>query len=69
MKLSLTTGMDGKNPQRLENSPYGMLLKEINICNTHFWTYNDFGKEWSFKNRSGTMATFDPGEVKVRLAI
>lgn len=68
MKLSLTSGMDGKNPQRIENSPFGLLLKDIKICNTHFWNYNDFGKNWHFENRSGTIASFDD-QSKVRLAI
>ena len=68
MKLSLTTGMDGKNPQRIENSPFGAFLKEIKICNTQFWKYNDFGKKWHFENRSGMMGSFDL-ESKVKLAI
>jgi hypothetical protein len=68
LKLSLTTGMDGKNPQRIENSPFGVFFNDIKICNTHFWKYNDFGKNWYFENRSGTIATFGPGESKVKLA-
>ena len=59
MKLSYTTGFDGKNPQRLENSPFGAFLSDIKICNTHFWKYNDFGRNWDFINRSGTIANFD----------
>jgi len=31
----------------------------VNICNTHFWNYNDFGKKWDFVNRSGARADFD----------
>ncbi|MHA2131708.1 MAG: hypothetical protein ACW99L_17205, partial [Promethearchaeota archaeon] len=59
MKLSYTMGLDSKNPQKLENSPFGMLFSEIKICNTHFWNYNDFGKNCEFVNRSGTIASFD----------
>ena len=68
MKLTLTTGGDGKNPQRIENSPLGVFLKDINICNTHFWRYNDFGKNWQFENRSGMIGSFDL-QTKVKLAI
>ena len=59
MKLSFTPGLDGKNPQRLENSPFGVIYSDIKICNTHFWKYNDFGRNWDFKNRSGVIASFD----------
>ena len=59
MKLSFTPGLDGKNPQRLENSPFGVFFSDIKICNTHFWKYNDFGRNWDFKNRSGVIASFD----------
>lgn len=68
MKLTLTTGMDGKNPQRIENSPFGVFLNDIKICNTHFWNYNDFGKNWHFENRSGIIATIDQ-QNKVRIAV
>lgn len=59
MKLSYTPGLDGKNPQKLENSPFGVYLSDLKICNTHFWNYHDFGKNWEFKNRSGVIANFD----------
>ena len=59
IKLSFTPGLDGKNPQKLENSLFGMYLSDLKICNTHFWKYNDFGKNWEFKNRSGVIADFD----------
>lgn len=59
MKLSLTLGGDRKNPQRLENSLFSLIFSDIKICNTHFWKYNDFGKNWEFKNRSGAIADFD----------
>ena len=65
MKLSYTLGFDGKNPQRLENSLFGMFLSDIKICNTHFWKYNDFDRNWEFKNRSGVIASFD-GKGKSR---
>ena len=59
MKLSYTPGLDGKNPQKLENSPFGIFYSDIKICNTHFWKYNDFGRNWDFTNRSGVIASFD----------
>ncbi len=68
MKLTLTTGGDGKNPQRLQNSLFEVFFKDIKICNTHFWKYNDFGKNWEFVNRSGTIAEFDL-QGKARMAI
>ena len=59
MKLSHTPGLDGKNPQKLVNSPFEIYLSDLKVCNTHFWKYNDFGRDWSFKNRSGMIASFD----------
>jgi len=59
VKLSLTPGGDGKNPQRIENSIFSMIFSDIKICNTHFWKYNDFGKKWDYINRSGAIANFD----------
>jgi len=59
IKLSLAPGGDGKNPQRIENSIFSMMLSDIKICNTHFWNYNDFGKNWEFVNRSGAIAEFN----------
>ena len=59
LKGSLTVGGDGKNPQRLENSLFSMMMRDVKICNTHFWKYSDFGKNWEFVNRSGVMAEFD----------
>ena len=59
MKLSYTPGLDGKNPQRLDNSPFGVFFSDLKICNTHFWKFNDFGRDWSFVNRSGMIASFD----------
>jgi hypothetical protein len=58
-EASLTVGGDGKNPQRIENSIFGMAFPVLNICNTHYWKYNDFGKNWDFVNRSGARADFD----------
>jgi hypothetical protein len=66
MKQSFTPGGDGKSPQRLENSLFGSMLSNIRICNTHFWKYNDFGKHWEFKNRSGAIAEFNlQGKAKI----
>ncbi len=61
IKLSYTPGLDGKNPQKLENSPFGIYLSDLKICNTHYWKYNDFGRNWQFQNRSGVIASFDLG--------
>jgi hypothetical protein len=59
MKMSIAPSGDGKNPQRIENSLFSMFLSDIKICNTHFWKYNDFGRNWDFINRSGAIANFD----------
>ena len=59
LKLSLTVGLDGKNPVRLENCMFSMLFPDLKICNTHFWKYNDFDRDWEFVNRSGVIADFD----------
>jgi hypothetical protein len=58
-EAALTIGGDGKTPQRIENSIFSMSFPILNICNTHYWRYNDFGKNWDFKNRSGARAEFD----------
>ena len=58
-KMSLTPGADGKNPQFIGNSPFSLFLSDIKICNTHFWRYNDFERDWEFSNRSGALAEFD----------
>ncbi len=59
MKQSFALGGDGKNPPRLENSVFSIMLSDIKICNTHYWKYNDYGKNWAFTNRSGAIANFD----------
>jgi hypothetical protein len=59
LKLSLTVGLDGKNPVRLENCMFSMLFPDLKICSTHFWKYNDFDRDWEFVNRSGVIADFD----------
>ena len=58
-EASLTVGGDGKNPQRIENSVFGRSFPVLYICNTHYWNYHDFGRDWDFKNRSGARAEFD----------
>ena len=65
MKLIFTLGYDG-GPQRLENSLFNAFITDIKICNTIFWNYNDFGKNWKFVNRSGAIANFDL-KGKIRL--
>ncbi len=59
MKMSVTVGGDGKNPQKIENSIFSLIFSDIKICNTEFWKYHDFGKDLEFTNRSGAMANFD----------
>jgi hypothetical protein len=65
VKLSLTVGYNG-GPQRLENSLFNAFITDIKICNTLFWKYNDFGRNWDFTNRSGAVANFDL-KGKIRL--
>ena len=59
IQMSLAPGLDGENPQRLENSLFGMFFSDIKIANTHFWKYSDYGKNREYKNRSGVIAEFD----------
>ena len=59
LKLSLTLGADFENPVRLENCMFKFLFSDIKICNTHFWKYSDFERDWEFVNRSGVIADFD----------
>jgi hypothetical protein len=54
LKGSLTPGRDGTNPQRIENSPVPF-LREFRIANTELWRYNDLGRNWEYRNRSGTV--------------
>ena len=56
MKQSLVNGLDG-GPIRLENVPFPV-LKNLNHCHTAFWTYNDHGKNFEYKDRCGTWADF-----------
>jgi hypothetical protein len=58
-KTSLAIGADGNTPQRIENSPFSMFFSHVNICNTHFWKYSDFGRDWKYVNRSGALSEFD----------
>lgn len=59
LKLTLTVGLDGVNPVRLDNCIFSVMLPNIKICHTHFWKYNDFGKNLDFVNRGGTIADFE----------
>ncbi len=59
LKGSLMVGGDGKNPQRLENLLTSAYFSDVKVCNTHFWKYTDFGKNFEFTNRSGFMTEFN----------
>jgi len=54
LKGSLTVGGDRTNPQRIENSPVPF-LRDFKIANTELWRYNDLGRNWEYRNRSGTV--------------
>jgi len=54
LKGSLTRGRDRVNPQRIENS-LALFLSELRIANTELWRYNDLGRNWEYRNRSGTV--------------
>jgi len=56
MKQSLVKGLDG-GPIRIENCPIPV-LKDLKHCHTDFWTYNDHGKAFDYKDRCGTWADF-----------
>lgn len=55
--LTLTVGGDGKNPIRMENGRLPF-LSNVNICNTRLWKYQDYGKNYEFRNTSGQAADF-----------
>jgi hypothetical protein len=59
LKGSVMVGGDGKNPQRLENLLTDSCFSDVKVCNTHFWEYKDFDKDFQFTNRSGFMAEFN----------
>jgi hypothetical protein len=54
LKGTLTRGKDGANPQRIENSGVPF-LREFRIANTEYWRYEDLGRNWEYRNRSGTV--------------
>jgi hypothetical protein len=56
MKQSLVKGFDG-GPIRIENSTIPV-LNNLKHCHTYFWTYNDHGKDFEYKDRCGTWADF-----------
>jgi hypothetical protein len=56
MEQSLVQGLDG-GPIRIENVPIPV-LKNLKHCHTPFWTYNDHGKNFEYKDRCGTWADF-----------
>jgi len=56
MKQFLMKGLDG-GPIRIENVPMPV-LKNLKHCHTPFWTYNDHGKNFEYKDRCGTWADF-----------
>jgi len=56
MKQFLMKGLDG-GPIRIENHPFTD-LKNLKVCHTPFWTYNDHGKNFEYKDRCGTWADF-----------
>jgi hypothetical protein len=59
LKGSVMMGGDGKTPQRLENLLTDACFSNVKVCNTHFWKYKDFHKNFKFTNRSGFMAEFN----------
>lgn len=56
MKQFLVKRLDG-GPIRIENVPFPV-LKNLKHCHTPFWTYNDYGKNFDYKDRCGTWADF-----------
>lgn len=56
-KLLPTVGRDG-NPIRIENinRPFTSYYQ---VWNAKYWRYNDLGKDWEYKNRSGVITNFE----------
>ena len=56
MTQRLTTGLDG-GPVRLENQTLPF-LSDAKACHTPFWSYEDHGRHFEYKDRCGTWADF-----------
>ena len=56
-KMSLAIGGDGKNPIRMEN-PRNSARTNVRFCNTRFWKYCDYGRNFEFHDTSGAIADF-----------
>ena len=56
-KMSLAIGGDGKNPIRNDNPVLPFLSNSV-FCNAHFWKYNDYGKDWEFRDTSAIIGDF-----------
>lgn len=54
LRGSLTRGRDGANPQRIDNAAVPF-LRDLKIANTELWRYNDLGRNWEYRKRSGTV--------------
>ncbi|MBU2647004.1 DUF1326 domain-containing protein [bacterium] len=57
VKMSLTLGRDKKNPMRMDN-PFNPAFSDYRFCNTDTWSFNDYGKNLTFKNASGMIVDF-----------
>ena len=57
MTQRLTTGLDG-GPVRLENQTLPF-LSDAKACHTPFWSYEDYGRHFEYKDRCGTWADFE----------
>lgn len=56
-KMSLTVGRDKENPMTMDN-PFNPAFSDYRFCNTDYWTFNDYGKNLSYKNASGMVVDF-----------
>jgi hypothetical protein len=57
MKQYQTKGGDGKTPVRLENQVLPMLTN-AKTCHSPFWTFEDYGRHFDYKDRCGVWADF-----------
>jgi len=57
MKQYLTKGADGKTPVSLVNQVLPMLTN-VYACHSEFWTFEDYGRHFDYKDRCGIRADF-----------
>jgi len=61
-QMSVVIGRDGTTPTILENAfayNYAVPFLNYRLANTWAWSYDDYGKHYSFRHTSGSIGDFD----------